>query len=139
MYLKITHDIELLALGHLLSPGTPEEDFDWDYENVYEWMYVNIRGCDFALNISREHGMADLDDKMLDKFQCDEAGLEKILKLGPTYVMGWNRTEDCHVDALPESLIQYISDKLRVDIAVHPGFPNVDVSDSDAIAYYRPR
>ena len=41
-----------------LAPDASTDSFEHDSENVYEWMFVNIQGVGFSLNISREHGWA---------------------------------------------------------------------------------
>ena len=60
MYLKINQNIELVKLGKMILPNSTEESLCHDCENVYEWMYVDLPAYDFSLNVSRNHGMADI-------------------------------------------------------------------------------
>lgn len=138
MYLKLTKHIKLLEIGKLLSPDADEMDLDWDYENVYEWMYVDLPEIDFSLNISREHGMADMTEEELDEIDDDPKELEKRLKPGSTYIFGWNKANDCYVHDIPDSIIVQIANKLRCDVLIYPGRSNADEQDPEPIGCISP-
>ncbi len=126
--------MELLELGKLLLPDANVQDFDFDYENVYEWMYVDLPEIDFSLNISREHGLADITDEELDEIGDDNEELEKRLRPGPIYIFGWNRADDCYVLDIPDSIVTQIANKLGCDVLVYPGRSNADTQDPIHIA-----
>ena len=136
MYLKLDKNIKFIELGKLLLPEATEESLCWDCENVYEWMYVDMPGYGFSLNISREHGMADVDVEILDKYQDDEEALNEIVTPGPIYIFGWDKARDAYVD-LPESLIMTICRSLNTDILLYAGRINVDVPDAEPISIYK--
>ena len=133
MYLKLNQNIKLIELGELLLPNSTEESLDWDYENVYEWMYVDIPNYKFSLNISRDHGMSDIEDDDLS-----EEELNRIVKPGPIYIFGWDRKKDKYINDLPETLIKYISEKVNYELILYPGRSNVDKEDPKPIKIYKP-
>ena len=135
MYLRINQNIKLVDLGKLLLPGSTEESLNWDIENVYEWMYVDIPNYDFSLNISRDHGMSEIEDEILDQYEENE--LHKIVKPGPIYIFAWDRKNDKYINDLSESLIIYLNQKITSDIAVLPGRINVDKADPEPINIYK--
>ncbi|CAM2006933.1 hypothetical protein [Acanthopleuribacter pedis] len=127
MYLKVDKlKISLLQFGQLFLADASEESLDYGYENVYEWMYVDIPGYDFSLNISREHGVADLDDAVLDEYEGNEAALNEILDPGPIYIIGWDRVNDCLIDDLSNLLIFKIHEISNSNMTVYPGRINID-------------
>ena len=137
MYLRLDKDIELIELGKRLLPEANEESFCWDYENVYEWMYVDLPSYGFSLNISRDHGMSDIDDELLDKYQDYEEALKGIVTPGPIYIFGWYKARDTYVDELPESLIVKICKRLNSDIALYEGRINVEFPDAEPVSIYK--
>ena len=139
VYLKVNCALEFPQLGLLLSPGAAPESFEHDSENVYEWMYVAIPGIPFVLNISREHGWADIDDEVLDfNSDIDPETLKHLAKPGPVYIIGWNRTANARVDSLPDWLPQYMADLLLVPVNVYVGCHNVDLPDPEPLATVYP-
>lgn len=132
MYLKIGCQLDFPSIGAKLTPHASPDSFDHDSENDYEWMYVNIQGIAFSLNISREHGWADIDDHL--ESTATEEELQLLVKPGPIYVFGWDRETSDYVDQLPDWLPQYIADKLNVDVLVYGRRINVDTPDGDPIA-----
>ena len=101
----------------MLAPDASADSFAHDSENVYEWMYVSIRGLSFSLNVSREHGWADIDDELESTATEDE--LRALVKPGPVYIFGWDRETENYYDSLPDWLPQYIADKLESDVLVY--------------------
>ena len=134
MYLKINQNIELVKLGKMILPNSTEESLCHDCENVYEWMYVDLPAYDFSLNVSRNHGMADIDDEIFDQHTEDE--LKEIIKPGPIYIFGWNKQKELYVDDIPEELIETISKKTDTTITVYPGRVNVDSPDPEPLRTY---
>ena len=61
MYLKFDTKLRFPEPARALCPELTEDDITWDSKNVYEWMYADLPQLDFSLNISREHGWADID------------------------------------------------------------------------------
>ena len=71
MYLRVSTKLKFPDLAQLLNPDLTEDSLGWDYENVYEWMWVDLPQFDFVLNVSREHGGADVDDELYDQLAGD--------------------------------------------------------------------
>ena len=139
MYLKVDCNLDFPAIGVKLAPDASPDSFDHDSENVYEWMYVNIQDVAFSLNISREHGWADIDDEVLDiKSTATKEELQALVKPGPVYIFGWNRETNNYVDLLPDWLPQHIADKLDADVLVYGRRINVESQDGDPIAVVKP-
>ena len=138
MFLKFQTTFELPALATSLVPNATEESIDWDHENVYEWMYIDLPELDFSLNISREHGYTDLDDEVLDQYEGDETKIKSLANPGPVYVFGWNRNESDYVDRLPDWLPRFFADRLAVDVSVYDARINVDNPDPDPISLVKP-
>jgi hypothetical protein len=138
MYLRFESRLEFPALARALCPELTEDNIDWDSENVYEWMYVDLPQLDFSLNVSREHGWADIDDETLDQ-QDNEEQLKQIVQPGPVYVFGWDRSESDYVDNLPDFLPSFLADRLSVDVSVFDRRINVDLPDGKALTVVSPR
>ncbi len=140
MYLKFDCDLEFPAIGLKLVPDAMVESFDHDSENVYEWMYVNIQGLPFALNVSREHGWANIDDELLDiQSKAPQEELKALVTSSPVYIFGWNRSMESYVDELPEWLPQFVADRIGVDVLVYNRRINVDIPDDKPVAVINPR
>ncbi len=137
MYLKIEKELKLVKLGKMLLPGSTEESLEWDAENVYEWIYVNLPGYSFSLNIFREHGILDVPEEIVDECDGDEECLDMASTPGPIYILGWDRKKDDYVYDLPESLIQEICSKIKADVIVYDGRIDADSSDPEPIQVYR--
>lgn len=139
MYLRFDSRLDFPALARALCEDLSDDALDWDYENVYEWMYLELPQFDFSLNLSREHGWADVDDESLDQYQHNAEVLEQIVQPGPVYVFGWNRRESGYVDQFPDSLPSFIADRLSVDVAVYNRRINVDIPDGEPIRIVSPK
>jgi hypothetical protein len=120
VYLRFDTKLDCPVLARLLNPSVSDDSIDWDYENVYEWMWLDLIQFDFVLNISREHGDADVDDGT-------------FATPGSTFVNAWSRGDRYRVDKLPDSLAQFLANQLNVDIAVFAGTLNVDIEDGPPI------
>ena len=138
MYLRFDTRLEFPELAKVLRSDLTEDSLDWDSENVYEWMYIDLPKLPFSLNVSREHGWADVDDEILDQHENDTEKLKQIVKPGPVYVMGWNRNTDSYVDDLPDDLAALFADQLEVDVAVFFGRLNVDDDDGKPLRVVEP-
>mgnify|MGYP006969365046 CR=1 FL=1 len=137
MYFRFNSRLEFPALAQALCADLTEDVIDWDSENVYEWMYVDLPDLDFSLNISREHGWADVDDEILDQHAGDDQKLREIVQPGPVYVFGWNRERSEYVDELPDALPSFIADRIGVDVSVFSGRINVDLPDGEPLMVIR--
>ena len=124
-------------MSGILWALTDTDSFDHDSENVYEWMYVSIPGLSFSLNISREHGWADIDDELESSATEDE--LKSLVKPGPVYIFGWDRDTDDYSESLPDWLPQYIADKLESDVLVYHRRINVELPDGKPVLVVKPR
>ncbi len=130
MYLRFATELGFPEIAERLAPQTSMDALDWDSENVYEWMYLDMPSLEFSLNMSREHGWAKLDDELLDiNSGLTEDNLRKLVTPGPTYVFGWNKASNDYVDPLPDWLAQQIAEKLVVDVFVFTQRINVDRPD----------
>ena len=139
MYLKFDTNLEFSKLAATLCPELTEDDIAWDSENVYEWMYVDLPQLDFSLNVSREHGWADLDDDTLDQLQDNQEALKRIIRPGPVYVFGWDRKKSDYVDTFPDYLPSFIADRLSVDVSVFDRRINVDLPDGRPLTVVSPK
>lgn len=63
---------------------------------------------------------------------------EKRLHPGPTYILGWDRANDCYINDLPDSIVTQIANKLGCDVIVCPGRSNADTQDLKPIACVSP-
>jgi len=115
-----------------------EESIGWDYENVYEWMWVELPQFDFVLNISREHGGAGVGDDLFDQLAGDLDAQRKLIKPGPTYINAWTNRNGERVNDLPETLAQFFANQLNVDVVVFDGILNVDGEDREAVRTVNP-
>jgi hypothetical protein len=140
VYLKFDCKLEFPAIGLKLAPSATPESFEHDSENVYEWMYLNIAELPFALNISREHGWANVDDNLLDfESEATQQELRELVIPEPVYVIGWDRETDSYVDELPDWLPQFVADRLLADVFVYNRRLDVDVADGNPDAMVHPR
>lgn len=139
MYLKFDCRLELRAIGKRLIPEAVTDEIETDAENVYEWMWIEIPNVPCSLNVSREHGWAQIEDALMDlDSDAAEDEVHSIVTPGPVFVSGWNRSRDEFVDALPDWLSQYFADRLSIDVLVFHGRPNVDLPDTTPIAVVHP-
>ncbi len=136
MYLKIFCALELPLMGMRLTKETNPESFERDSENVYEWMWLTLKNLPFALNVSREHGWADIDDET--ESTASTEGLNTLVKPGPVYLFGWDRSTDSYIDELPDWLPQVVADRLDMDVFVYNGRLNVEIPDCEPAAITRP-
>ena len=137
MYLKLAERLSPKKVAIALLPHLRPDQVEWDYENVYEWAYVDIPELAFSLDVTRDHGMSDMDDDALDGLTPEQ--IEALPTAGPTYIFGWNRRTDSYVHDLAESLIQRISDSVQSEILIYPGRINVDATDPEPIGHTKPR
>jgi hypothetical protein len=139
MYLRFDTRLDFPALAQALCPELTKDKLDWDFENVYEWMHVNLPQLDFSLNVSREHGWADIEDEVLDQYEGNQEQLRQIVSPGPVYVFGWDRDKSDYVDTLPEFLPSLIADRLSVEVSVFSRRINIDMPDGEPLAVIRPK
>ena len=118
MYLRVSTKLKFPDLAQLLNPDLTEDSLGWDYENVYEWMWVDLPQFDFVLNVSREHGGADVDDELYDQLAGDPDAQRRLMTPGPTYINAWTKVNGERVNDLPESLAQFLAKQLNVDVDV---------------------
>lgn len=137
VYLKVHCNLKLPEIGLLLAPYATPESLEHDSENVYEWMWLNLAEVPFALNVTREHGWADIDDDTESTASAEE--LEALVKPGPVYLFGWDRSTDSYVDELPEWLPQFVADHLKTDVFICNGRINVEIPDGEPVAQVRPQ
>ena len=140
VYLKVDCNLEFPVIGLKLAPDANPESFKHDAENVYEWMYVNIQGLPFALNVSREHGFADVDDELLGiQSEAPQEELQARKTPGPVYIFGWDRATESYVEKIPEWLPQYVANRLVAEVLVYNRRINVDIPDGKTVALVRPQ
>ena len=139
MYLKFETKLDFTKVAQALDPELAEDDIYWDAENVYEWMYIDLTQLDISLNISREHGWAELDDVLLDLYEDNEAELKRLPQPGPVYVFGCERDHAGYVEKLPDFLPSFLADRLSVDVLVFSGRVDEDASDDEAVAVVGPQ
>ena len=118
MYLRVSTKLKFPDLAQLLNPDLTEDSLGWDYENVYEWMWVDLPQFNFVLNVSREHGGADVDDELYDQLAGDPDAQRRLMTPGPTYINAWTKVNGERVNDLPESLAQFLAKQLNVDVDV---------------------
>jgi hypothetical protein len=139
MYVRFQHDHEFQALGLLLNPHATEADFEYNVENVYQWMYVSLAKFDTVLNISRDHGWSDLPEEIEQQYDVDDPRLLALIRPGPTYATSSGRAEPTVPEHLWYDIAQYIADRLGCSVDVLPGALNVDVPDADPVATLTPQ
>ena len=137
MYLKLNCNFDFPEIGSRLAPNATRESLEHDSENVYEWMWLNIDDIPFALNVSREHGWAVVDDET--ESEASTETLKALVNPGPVYLSGWNRTTDSYINDLPEWLPQFVADRLDADVLVYNGRINVDTQDGEPLQVVRPQ
>lgn len=135
MYLKFTKKISPRTIAKLVLPDLIDHDLECDYENVYEWTYIDLPELDFSLDVTRDHGMAEIDDDELDNMSEEE--LESLPSVGATYVFGVNRKSDQYVNEIPEWVVEILCQKTHSDIIVYPGRINLDAVDPKPIKQYK--
>lgn len=59
MYFKFTVGGDLEDIVRSVWPYASGSDLEYDYENVYEWVWLSLPGMEAHLNISREHKKHD--------------------------------------------------------------------------------
>ncbi len=137
MYLKLAERLSPKKVVEALLPHLRPEQVDWDYENVYEWAYVDLPELAFSLNVTRDHGMSHIGDDVLAGLTPDE--IEALPTAGPTYIFGWNRRSDSYVADLADDLIQRISDSVQSEILIFPGRIDVDAVELEPSGRSKPR
>jgi hypothetical protein len=137
MYLKLTERFCPKKVAVALLPDLCPDQVDWDYENRYEWAYVDLPELSFTLDVTRDHGMSGVDYNVLDALSSEE--IEALPTVGPTHIFGLDRRNDSYVMELPDELIQRISDSVQCDLLIFPGRINIDQSDPEPIGRTKPR
>jgi hypothetical protein len=89
------------------------------------------------LNVSREHGWADIDDDIESTASTEE--LKALVKPGPVYLFGWTRSTDSYVLELPDWLPQFVADRLKTEVFFYNGRINVEIPDGEPAALVRPQ
>ncbi len=100
-------------------------------------MWLNIKDLPFALNVSRAHGWADIDDEIESNASMDE--LKRIVKPGAVYMSGWERSTDSYINELPDWLPQFVADQLHADVFVYNGRINVEIPDGEPASVVHPQ
>ena len=137
MYLKIYCNLDFPDIASRLVPDATPDSLEHDSENVYEWMWLKIKDVPFALNVSREHGWANIDDEIESTASLEE--LKTLVKPGAIYISGWERSTDSYINELPDWLPQFVADQLHADVCVFNGRINVEIPDGKPVAVVRPR
>ena len=114
MYLKFTVVGELEEIVKSIFPNSTEEKILRDYENVYEWVWLELPSYDIRLNISREH----------------EWGQEK--EAYPIYVSAFQLIEDKHVINIPKNIIEQFK-SVNYKTEVYEGRYDVEKPDGTPI------
>lgn len=137
MYLKLAEKLSPKKVALALLPHLQPHQVDWDCENVYEWAYVDLPELSFTLDVTRDHGMSDVDDEVLDGLTPEE--IEALPTAGPTYIFGIERRSGSYAPELTDDLIQRICDSVQSDILIFPGRINVDQADPEPIGRTKPK
>ncbi|MEZ6057485.1 MAG: hypothetical protein R3C01_12355 [Planctomycetaceae bacterium] len=137
MYLKTNSNLDFAEIASRLVPDATPDSLEHDSENVFEWMWLNINDIPFALNVSREHGWADIDDEVESTVSLEE--LRTLVKPGAVYMSGWERSTDTYINELPEWLPQFVANQLHADVFVYKGRINVETPDGKPVSVVRPR
>ncbi len=136
MHLRLKRKISVSSAAKLLRAKLPGTEIELDYENQYEWAYVDLAGLSFTLDITRDHGMSEIDDEFLGK--VSDAEIESLDTAGPTYLFGIDRKTDSIVDDVPSWAIQNICDALQTEIDILPGRLNVAGEDPPSTLTVKP-
>ena len=137
MYLKLADKLCPREVARMLCPGISDEDIEWDYENVYEWVYVDLPGLPFLLDVNRDHGQSAVDDDRLDSLTNEE--LANLPSIGPTYITGIDRDRKAIIREIAEEVIQQLSDKLMTEITVYLGGIDMSVSETEPSKRFEPQ
>jgi hypothetical protein len=135
MYLKLSKRISPKTVAKLLLSNLGDHDLEYDIENVYEWAYIDLPELDFSLNVTRDHGMSEIDDDELDNMSEDE--LESLPSAGATHVIGVNRRSNLIVTEIPEWVKELLCQRTQSDITVYPGRINIEAKDPEPIKQYK--
>lgn len=122
MHLKISQKICPLRLAMTLFPDQNNEDFDYDSENIYEWVILPFPEFKLSLNISRDHGQHELENDTLDSMTDHD--FEHLEYAGFTYITNNKNDRD-----IPDSLIQKIANQLRFPLNVYHKPININKED----------
>ena len=121
MYLKLDKKIPPIKVAQMLDTELSEDEVNYDYENVYEWVYLNPPGYDCTLNISRDHGQSEIDDDLLDEMTEDQ--ILSLPEAGETYITSERPS------IIPNELIRYIAEKTESKIKVFKSRLNIEGDD----------
>ena len=127
MYLRIETKVAPLKVGKLLFPDLTEDDFDYDIENQYEWLYLKVNGFKKVLDITRDHGMSEIEDEALDEMFLEE--VENNLAAGPTYIFTVDDKEKKYYENIPNEIVQELSNTLKSPISIFSGDFNIENED----------
>lgn len=111
MYLKVVTDLAFTEIAARLVPRASADELSYDYENVYEWMYVPLLGFDVVMNVSRDHG------------QSEETETPVV---GATYFTVHDEAEIARFDRSIRAAAQLVANRLKVSVAIHAGRYFVD-------------
>lgn len=114
MYVKFTVDGPLEEIVRVIWPE-PEYNLVRDYENVYEWVGLEIPNLKMFLNISREH----------------EWGEEK--RVYPIYLSAMDQTKKLFIDPIPAEILDRLGSRLKTQVQIFAGRHNVEVPDGTPI------
>ena len=130
MYLRLEKKIAPVNVALMVDTNLSSSEVDWDYENVYEWVYLEIPDFKLILNVSRDHGQHAVDDGILDGMSDEE--LRDLPQAGKTYIM---REKSKSIS--PE-VIKFIAERINSAIDVFDGVMNVDKEDGDPFSRTKP-
>ena len=130
MYLRLEKKIAPVNVALMIDANLSDSEVDWDYENVYEWVYLEVPNSKLTLNISRDHGQHVIDDDVLDGMSDEE--LRALPQAGKTYIM---REESKWISF---DLIKFIAEKTNSAIDVFDEMMNVDKEDGDPLSRIEP-
>ena len=127
MYLRIETKIAPLKVGKLIFPDLAKDDFRYDIENQFEWLYLNISGFDKTLDITRDHGMSEIEDEVLDQMSLEE--IEENPFVGFTYIFSVDEQSKNYYQDIPNEVTQELSNILKSPISVFSGSFNIENND----------
>jgi len=128
MYLRVETKISPLKVGKLLFPDLAEDDFRYDIENQFEWLYLSINGFNKMLDITRDHGMSEIEDEVLEKMSSEE--IEENLFVGPTYIFTVDDQNKIYYENIPSEIIQELSNTIKSPISIFSGSFHIENDDS---------